>query len=112
MEIRVLGPLEVAIDGVALDLGGLRPRTLLAILIANHGHPVSIDRLVDEMWGESAPPSAVGTLQAYVSRLRGLMGENVIVKQTSGYVLALPPGVVDAEFFASRSAGPDGVDEL
>ena len=109
MEIRVLGPLEVVIDGIEVDLGGSRPRTLLGILIANRAHAVSIDRLIDEVWGESPPPSAVSTVQAYISRLRGLLGEKTILKRRSGYALDVPPGSIDAEVFVAPTA--DGVDE-
>ena len=110
MKIRVLGPLEVAIDGVEVDLGGSRPRTLLGILIANRPQAVSVDRLIDEMWGESPPPSAVGTLQAYVSRLRAVLGEKVIVRRRSGYALDLPVGTVDADVLA-ESTPLEGSDE-
>jgi predicted ATPase/DNA-binding SARP family transcriptional activator len=110
MQIRVLGPLEVAIDGAEVDLGGPRPRTLLGILIAHRGHPVPMDRLIDEIWGESPPPSSVGTVQAYVSRLRGLLGENVIVKRRSGYALDAPSGAVDADVFADPALA-EGSDE-
>jgi predicted ATPase/DNA-binding SARP family transcriptional activator len=110
MKIRVLGPLEVAIDGAEVDLGGSRPRTLLGILIANRGHPVSMDRLIDEIWGESPPPSSVGTVQAYVSRLRGLLGEKVIIKRRSGYALDLPSGTIDADVFAEPTLA-EGFDE-
>ena len=107
MKIRVLGPLEVTIDGAEVDLGGSRPRTLLGILIANRGRTVSMDRLIDEMWGESPPPSSVGTVQAYVSRLRGLLGEKVIIKRRSGYALDLPSGTIDADFFAEPALAED-----
>ena len=52
MEIRILGPLEVVVDGRPLVLGGPRQRALLAILALHANELVSRDRLIDEIWGD------------------------------------------------------------
>ena len=70
MDYRILGRLEVHDDGREVGLGGEKPRALLAILLLHRNEVVSADRLIDELWGESPPASALRTLQAYVSRLR------------------------------------------
>ena len=59
MEFVVLGPLEARIDGRTLALGGPKQRALLALLLLNANGVVSRDRLVDELWGERAPPSSM-----------------------------------------------------
>jgi DNA-binding SARP family transcriptional activator len=50
MEFRILGPLEVVSNGEALDLGGLKQRALLAVLLLNANEVVSSDRLIEALW--------------------------------------------------------------
>ena len=77
MELRILGPLEAVAEGRVVDIRGQKQRELLAILAIHANEVVSADRLIDELWGESPPASAVKTLQAYVSRLRKTLGGGV-----------------------------------
>ncbi|HYB28103.1 MAG TPA: BTAD domain-containing putative transcriptional regulator [Solirubrobacteraceae bacterium] len=106
MDYRILGRLEVYDDGRDVGLGGEKPRALLAILLLHRNEVVSADRLIDELWGESPPASAVRTLQAYVSRLRKALGGNGsgpaggVVTQGHGYVLRVGPGELDLERFS------------
>src|SRR5262249_17032122 len=99
MEFRILGPLEVARDGAPLALGAMQQRALLAVLVLHRGEAASIDRMVDELWGERAPATAAKTVQVYVSHLRKALGAGVIVTQGRGYRLAVAPGQVDAARF-------------
>ena len=55
MEFRILGPFDVVKDGETLLLGSGRQRALLAFLLLNANHAVSIERLVDELWGDEPP---------------------------------------------------------
>ena len=71
---RVLGPLEVSGEGGALPLGGPKQRTALAHLILNANQVVAAEQLIDALWGEEPPDAARGTLQAYISRLRSVLG--------------------------------------
>ncbi len=68
--IRVLGPLEVSVDGATADLGGPRQRCVLARLVAAHGRVVSADRLIEDLYADEAPPRALAAVQSYVSHLR------------------------------------------
>jgi DNA-binding SARP family transcriptional activator len=70
MDFRVLGPLEVSKEDRPVDLGGPTQRALLAVLLLHAGEVVSVDRLIDQQWGDEPPATAVKTLQAHVSRLR------------------------------------------
>ena len=63
IEFRVLGPLEVVRDGVALRLGAGKLRVVLAALLLQANRPVSIDDLVDKLWDGAAPGDARGTVQ-------------------------------------------------
>jgi YVTN family beta-propeller protein len=104
ISFRMLGPLEVVVGDRPVALGGARQRAVLAILLIHRGEAVSVDRLADELWGESPPETAIKTVQVYVSRLRKLLGEGVLVTRAGGYALELPPGAVDADRFARLTA--------
>ena len=84
-------PLRCDSGGELLPLGGPRQRALLALLCLNRGRVVSVDRIVDELWGDSAPASARHMVEVYVSKLRGLLGPHALTTRSPGYVLQLEP---------------------
>jgi DNA-binding SARP family transcriptional activator/ABC-type branched-subunit amino acid transport system substrate-binding protein len=93
-----LGPLSVRGSGDEVDLGGSRQRALLALLLLRRGEAISADRLVEDLW-ESPPPGAAKTLQVYVSRLRAVLGDGLVVRRGPGYVLELDAAALDAARF-------------
>jgi DNA-binding SARP family transcriptional activator len=95
VEFRVLGPLEVRGDDGPLALGGAKQRALLALLVLNAGRVVPRERIVDALWGEAPPESAVKGIQLYVWQLRKLLPEGTVVTRSSGYVLEVEPESVD-----------------
>lgn len=98
--VRVLGGPSVERDGTACPVGGPKAQQLLCVLVAHRGQAVSTDRLVDALWGERAPPSAIGTIQSQVSRLRGLLGPAFPIDRTGGgYRLDSSCGGIDADRF-------------
>ena len=99
LELGILGPLQVRIGGDdPVALGGVRQRAVLAVLALNAGQVVSTDRLVDELWGESPPASAVHTVQVFVSRLRTQLAaaSERLITRPPGYVLELGVDEIDA----------------
>jgi DNA-binding SARP family transcriptional activator len=98
-EFRILGPLEVVGEAGPVALGGQRQKALLAALLLEAGRVVPTDRLVDLLWGESAPKTATTSLQNAVSRLRRALGESVLETRAPGYVLRVTPEQVDAHRF-------------
>jgi class 3 adenylate cyclase/DNA-binding SARP family transcriptional activator len=101
MEFRILGPLE-AVDGDAtVALGGVKQRTLLAILLLNANEVVSADRLIDELWGERSPESGRSALQVRVSQLRKTLGDggSQLLTRAPGYVLSLEREQLDLQRF-------------
>ncbi len=99
-DFRILGPLEVVDDdGRPVDLGGPRQRALLAALLVRANTLVSTERLVDELWGESAPKTATTSLHNAVSQLRRLLGAETLVTRAPGYVLRVEEGQLDAARF-------------
>ena len=95
LNVHVLGPLEVLSNGVDVRLGGPKQRTVLALLAAEVGKPVSVDTLIDGVWGDEPTAGARSTLQTYVSNLRAAIGD-VIVRDDGGYRLVADPENVDA----------------
>ena len=104
IEFRVLGSLEAVEQDRRLALGSPQQRALLAVLLVHRGEPVSSDRLVEALWGEHAPASAVKIVQGYVSNLRRVLGEGLLVTHGRGYVLRTEPGQVDLDRFESLVA--------
>jgi DNA-binding SARP family transcriptional activator len=107
-KFAVLGPVQVRDSaGRQVSVGGPRPRALTCALVAEAGRVVSVDRLIDRVWGDEPPPAAVGTLYAYVSQLRKLLDPDrrgnatsgVISTTGSGYLLHATPAEVDASLF-------------
>src|SRR5438876_2934604 len=78
LSFRLLGSLEVERDGRAVQIGGQKQRTALAILVLNAGRVVSTDRLIDLLWGEQPPRTAVTSLQNFISQLRKTLGASVV----------------------------------
>jgi basic membrane lipoprotein Med (substrate-binding protein (PBP1-ABC) superfamily)/DNA-binding SARP family transcriptional activator len=109
----VLGPLEARVGDSALELGGRRQRAVLAALVLRAGEAVPVERLADDVWGETPPPSAPHTLEAYVSRLRQALSPHELALERRGraYALELDGAVLDAAQFrevvdeAGRAAG-------
>jgi predicted ATPase/DNA-binding SARP family transcriptional activator len=89
LRICLLGAVRAEWDGVAVDIGSRRQRAILAALALTPGRVVSTTELVDALWGDEAPDGAAGTLQSYVSRLRGVVGSAAIIHEHAGYRLAV-----------------------
>jgi DNA-binding SARP family transcriptional activator/streptogramin lyase len=108
VKFLVLGPIEASLDGRELEIGAGRQRALLALLLLHAGEVLSLDRIVEDLWGEQAPPSAAKVVQGYVSQLRRALAPDVIVTRGSGYVLHdAETDAVDFERLLERSRGEE-----
>jgi len=107
MEFRILGPIEVWSEGRQVRLGGVKQRALLAVLLLHRNEVVSVDRLIDELWGERPPATAVKTAQVHVSQLRKALdvrhmsgnADEILVTRSPGYVLRVRPDELDSDRF-------------
>ena len=99
MEFRLLGPLEVSERERLVALGGLKQRSLLAILLLHANELVSTDRLHAELWGDAAPVTAAKSIQVYVSRLRKELGADRLTTRAPGYVLHVDASEFDVARF-------------
>jgi DNA-binding SARP family transcriptional activator len=106
LSFSVLGPLSVAIGTDRVELGPARQRAVLAVLLMSPNAVVSVDRLIDQLWSDP-PPSAMGTLQAYVSNLRRALepdrpqrtAPTVLVTEAPGYRLVIDRATLDSYCF-------------
>jgi DNA-binding SARP family transcriptional activator len=105
MELRLLGPLQVLVDGAPVALRGAAERALLARLALEAGRIVPAEHLIDSLWGEDLPAHAANALQGRVSRLRSAfravgLPETLVVSRRPGYLLDVDPDGVDVHRFA------------
>jgi len=103
MWFQVLGPVRVWRDDAEVDLGAPQQRTLLALLLVRAGHPVGLAEIVDVLWGEHPPASAVNAVHRGVGLLRralepGLTARDTgrwLVRAAGGYRLDVDAGTFD-----------------
>ncbi|MHC0430246.1 AfsR/SARP family transcriptional regulator [Streptomyces sp. O3] len=114
MRFRVLGPLEVntATDARAVTPRAAKVRGVLATLLVRSNEVVSVDGLIDELWGENPPRTAMTTLQVYISQLRKLLrevqpefGREALVTRSPGYRLRVDPNQLDLTVFEELHSG-------
>ena len=112
MEFSILGRVEAREGDRILVSGAGKPVVLLALLLIHRNELVSSERLLDELWGERAPRTALKTLQTYISQLRRALGEGVIATKPTGYQLSVAAGAFDADRFAALvAAGRDALED-
>ena len=110
MDFRILGPLEVVDGDRILRLGSGKQLALVAVLLLRRNEVVSVDRLVDELWGESPPATAAKIVRNAVSLLRRELADR-LVTQAPGYLLRVEPGELDSERL-ERAVGSADLVEL
>jgi DNA-binding SARP family transcriptional activator len=117
--IRVLGPLEVTVDGATVGIGGPRQRCVLARLVVARGQVVAADRLIEDLYAGEAPLRALAAVQSYVSHLRRALEpgrtawvrESVLAASPPGYALRLGHEAVDAWAFEDEVHAAAGLDD-
>ncbi|XVV15213.1 BTAD domain-containing putative transcriptional regulator [Actinoplanes sp. CA-131856] len=116
--LQLLGPLRVWRDGAELDPGPPQQAYLLALLLAEAGRPISTSELIDLIWGDEVPPSALNVIQKYVGALRRLLEPAVPARENgaflhrrgTAYLFTADPEVLDLVAFrrltgAARAGG-------
>ncbi|PKK13868.1 MAG: hypothetical protein BUE48_013635 [Thermomonospora sp. CIF 1] len=105
MRIKVLGPLEATRNGQSVAPTAAKPRQILALLALRAGEVVPVPTLVEEIWGEDPPRSALTTMQTYILQLRRLIGrssdsgsaKDILVTRYNGYLFPADAVTVDAQ---------------
>ena len=121
LRVQILGPLRVWRDGREVDAGPQQQRSVLAFLAARAGNPVMVTEMIDLLWGEDPPPSAVNAVHRYVGALRRVLDPTIearspgrwLVRHGPGYRLGVAVENLDLAAFrhaagAARSSVRDG----
>lgn len=101
LRFSLLGPVRAWRGSAEVDVGTPQQQAVLAMLLLRDGRPVDVTELVDGVWGDEPPRTAVGTVRTYASRLRaGLDGLGTVLRTVGrGYALLVPDGVLDVAAF-------------
>lgn len=107
LRFAVLGPVRAWRNGQEVDLGTPLQRSILGMLLLREGRAVTPTEMIDAVWGEEAPPRALGALRTYVSRLRTVLEPDrparsrpeLLTSVGRGYALRLPEGSLDLTRF-------------
>ncbi|MFL6124434.1 AfsR/SARP family transcriptional regulator [Actinophytocola sp.] len=109
VRIQLLGPVEVLAAGRRVELGPPRERCVLAALAVDAGHVVSLETLIDRVWGQEPPLRSRNALYVYVARLRQrLAGLLDVPRRSRGYVLDVEPDRVDVHHLRGLVAQAGG----
>jgi predicted ATPase/DNA-binding SARP family transcriptional activator len=98
-QFRILGPIEAVVDGRPAALGAPKQRALLALLLVDRRRVVTAEQLIDGLWGEDPPASALQSLQVYVHGLRRALGAERIATSGRGYRAAVDDEELDLDRF-------------
>ena len=99
MQFRILGPIQAVLDDEPAALGAPKQRGLLALLLVNRRRVVTAEQLIDGLWGEAPPASAVQSLQVYVHGLRRALGAERIETAGRGYRVVVGEDELDLDRF-------------
>jgi len=99
VQFRILGPIEALIDGRSAELGAPKQRGLLALLLVNRRRVMTAEQLIDGLWGETPPASALQSLQVYVHGLRRAVGAERIETAGRGYRVVVGEDELDLDRF-------------
>jgi DNA-binding SARP family transcriptional activator len=114
VEFRILGPVRAVEDGRTVPIASSRQRALLALLVLHANEPLSADRIVDELWGDSPPGSGAKAVAFHISGLRRALAtqpgrdneRSILATTPAGYVLRTEPDAIDA--IAAERLGREG----
>ncbi|MEO7980786.1 MAG: BTAD domain-containing putative transcriptional regulator [Sporichthyaceae bacterium] len=104
LHVGVLGPFEVRVGGELTGPAGARRRGLLAVLALEVNEVVPVTALVDRVWGQEPPESAVNIVQTYVSAWRKVLGRETVATVGAGYRLSLTAEECDLLAFGALVA--------
>ncbi|RKT56791.1 AfsR/SARP family transcriptional regulator [Saccharothrix australiensis] len=107
LRFEVLGLLRVRRGDREVDLGAAKQRAVLAVLLLGRNTPVSRDHIIEAVWGDAVPTSAVNLVQTYVAGLRRALEPSrarrapaeLLTSVGDGYLLRLDPAAVDLDAF-------------
>ncbi|WP_194832961.1 AfsR/SARP family transcriptional regulator [Nocardia sp. XZ_19_369] len=107
MRFKLLGQFEIVADEGPILLTQSKISQLLGLLLIQNGETVSVDSLIEELWGEDMPRSALTTLQTYVYHARKMFaalsgGKDILVTRPSGYAIEVADESVDVRAYIAH----------
>jgi DNA-binding SARP family transcriptional activator len=103
VDFRLLGPLETTAGGERVELGGPRQEIVVATLLLGANRLVTMDRLLEAMYGEDLPPTCRSQAQISISTLRRLFAshgsDDIIATHPHGYIMNVECGHLDSQRF-------------
>jgi SARP family transcriptional regulator, regulator of embCAB operon len=101
--VRILGSVHVVAAGEVVAFAGAKQRAIIAMLALDAGRAVSVERLIDGVWGDDAPDNVRAALQVHVSQIRKVLGEahlsHLLQTRPPGYLLEIDPEYTDVGRF-------------
>lgn len=88
------------------DLGSRKARTLLALVASARGRAVATDRIVEALWHDEPPADPAANVATLVSRLRRVVGPDLVVGLPGAYALggAWSLDLAEAEQWCAQAA--------
>ena len=87
VELGVLGPVQVRQYGLPVAIPGAKPRAILTMLGLHGGSVVAADALIELLWGDEPPRTAVKAMQTHISALRRALGDGFVLTEGTGWIL-------------------------
>lgn len=110
LQFAVLGPLRAWRGGSPVPLGAPQQRALLAALLLDEGRVVATGELIDALWGEQPPNTAIAALRNYASGLRKSLGPSAtLTNESGGYAIRIEDGALDLDVAEDHAAAADRV---
>lgn len=110
--VALLGPVVIeGRTGALVEPGGTLAKAFIAALAASPTCTLSVDTIVDELWGDDRPRNAKAALQTLVSRVRQVAADGIVVSSPAGYALDVEPTRTDAGI-ARAALTASGADAL
>ncbi|UPT23391.1 AfsR/SARP family transcriptional regulator [Thermobifida alba] len=107
VQFNLLGPIEIIHNDVNITPTAPKPRQVVSLLLLRRNTVVQTRELIDELWRESPPPSAMTTLQTYIYKLRKILLEHgngdCLSTRPGGYMLTVPDTMVDLSRFEKEA---------
>lgn len=104
----MLGPVQVRQYGLPVAIPGAKPRAVLTMLGLHDGSVVAADALIELLWGDEPPRTAVKAMQTHISALRRALGDGFLLTEGTGWILT----TADVDATRYKSAAQRGRDAL
>ncbi|WP_431909703.1 BTAD domain-containing putative transcriptional regulator [Micromonospora carbonacea] len=109
IQLKILGKIDVLADGHCVPLCGVKPKQLLAALLLHANTLVPTERLIDALWPDDPPQSALDNLRTYATAIRRSMRSTtdsriLLTTSRAGYLLAVPAEALDLSRFRELTA--------